>query len=171
MSLVHTTVYGLSYGLPHYMSWQSTKAYQMVPMPRGCGSQCLVMPGIAKRCRVFLPMMCRVFCLYVLSYGLLDYMSRQSAEAAKRLPMLVPGGAKHCHEMPSSFACNVDAKFFCLYVLSYGLPHYMSEQSAEAAKRLPMPVPGGAEHCQEMPSFLTICPELQVATLYVQAVC
>ena len=66
-----------------------------------------MVPGIAKRCLVFLPVMCRVFCLYVLSYGLLNYMSGQFAEAAQRLPMLVPGGAQHCQEMPSFFACDV----------------------------------------------------------------
>ena len=54
----------------------------------------------------------------------------------------------------------------------------MSRQSAEAAQRLLMPVPGGAEHCHEMPSFLAcdvlsflpICHELWAATLYVWAV-
>ena len=100
----------------------------LLRLPRGCQSQCLVVLGIAKRCRVFWPvMMCRVFCLYVMSYGLPHYMSRQSAEAAKRLLMWVPGGAEHCQEMPSFLACDV-------------------------------------------PSFLTICHELWAATLYVWAV-
>ena len=152
------------------MSWRSTEAAQKMPMP---------VPGIAKRCQVFLPVMswvllpvmCQVFCLYILSSQLPNYMSWQSTEAAQKMPIL--SIAKRC-QVFLPVMCQV----FCLYILSSQLPDYMSWQSTESAQQMPMPVPGDAGHCQEVPSvfacdvwvFLPICPELQVATLYVPAV-
>ena len=68
-------------------------------LPGRCQGQCQVVLGIAKRCQVFLPVMCRVLWIYVLSSQLPHYMSRQSTEASWWVPRPVPGGARHCQEI------------------------------------------------------------------------
>ena len=100
-----------------YMSW-AMGFHIICPgsslrLPRSCGSQCLVVPGIAKRCWVFLPVMCRVLWIYVLSSQLPHYMSRQWTEASWWVPRPVPGGARHCQEIQKCHSkCRIEWPVF-----------------------------------------------------------